>query len=278
MINLIYKGFFSKRNTKTYLGILTTLLVILGFLFNIHSIYLQKGNEAYNGSYIYFKSKQKINLTNERNVNEQEVAILANYEGKDIGLIQDFNLPLNYLNLSNLFINNYHKNDVIQITIQNQHLSLQINDFIEDKYPNLDIFYVNIDDLNKENQEYLYLITLQNWYKLKETTAKIDNKYHVQTINVISQNNKIDYSKILLMFSIFTDITGGLFILITGLTIYNIIIDEKANNTLYRYIGYNKFKIFFIMFNKIMLLLLISIATSIIVNVFIYIAIKIIIK
>lgn len=241
---MIYISFFKKKVTKIYLSIFLLLSIVFSSLFLARHCMIKKGNVAYENSYLYFNSSKNIDLSKEKNIKKYNKAIAIDCSNpltnvfitKDTPILND-----NYQNYIKCMIDNY----TIEYTMERS------NNIIEDK--NL------FNYLSNKQNEYYYFISLNNWFKMKNSYKELSNKYQVE-INV--QENRIDsvdYKNVIVLFNIFINIVISLFIILSIISILNIIVDEKKNNTLYYSLGYSKRKICQITMNKIILILLIPV-------------------
>lgn len=248
-MNVIYKSFLKKKVTKIYLWLFLILGIVFSFLILTKDFLRIKGNEAYPNSFIYFVSKDNIDLSKENNVNEYNKALLVECNNKLTNVFITENKPIiqgdNDVSLQ-CFIDEY--------TINYSSVN-RINIINDDKLYKL---------LEKKQNEYYYFIKLKSWVDKGKTIKDLSDKYHVE-INIEEYRiDSMNYDDILFLFNIFINLVEILFIILSIISVFNILIDEKKNNNLYHYLGYSKLKIICITFNKILLFFIIPVLILII--------------
>lgn len=241
-MSIIYKSFFKKKSTKIYLGIFLLLGITFSFLFVSKKYLIAKENEAYPNSFIYFLSKENIDLTKEKSIKSFNKAIEVNCNNQ----------------LTHVFIT---KDKTILNEEDEKKLECHIDDYTINYSSIINVNLINNEKiynyLDEKENDYYYFITLKNWIEKDKTIKVLKDKYNVE-INI--EEYKIDsmeYKDIIFIFDIFIKIIYILFVVLCIISIFNIIIDESKNNFLYYSLGYSKMKIIKLTINKIFLILFI---------------------
>ena len=241
---MIYRSFFRKKVTKIYLLIFIIFSVLFSLLFISKENIIVKGNEAYKKSFIYFSTEKEIELKNEPNVKNYNKALRVNCDSdlSEIFIVNDTPIISNdYEEKVECIIDKY----TIQYTVMDNFNIVQ----------NKSLYEI----LNNDAKEYYYFVTLDNWFDVEKTSKSIKDSYKVDPIVYEVNIDSNNYKNYISIFSILIRILIILFVLLLLISIVNVIIDEKKNNILYYSLGFSKLKIFYISFNKILLLLLIPI-------------------
>lgn len=248
-MNIIYKSFFKKKTTKIYLGIFILLGFIFSFLLIGKKYLIEKINEAYLNSFIYFSSKEEIDLTREKGIKSCNKAIELECNNILISVFVVKDKPVIIeKNENNLECN------IDQYTIKYSHLN-RINIISNENLFNY---------LAKDRKEYSYFITLNNWIEKEKIIKSISNKYHVEVITEEQKIDSMDYKNIIIICNIFINVIEVLFLILLIISFTNIIIDENKNNKLYYYLGYSKMKIIKITINKTISIILVPVCIFII--------------
>lgn len=242
-MKIIYKSFFKRKSNKIYLTIFIILSITLSFLLLSQKYSVNKTNEIYKGSYLYFTTNKDINLSKESNIKDYNKTIKTECEN----IIGDA-----FISNTTPIIEISNKNT--ECLINNQKLNYSNEELVNIIY-NENLY----NSLNENTDEYYYFVELKDWLKHTKTSENISKKYNIEIssmTNIIDSNN---YENIIFIIKIFIIIIECLFLIIFIISIFNIIIDEKNNNNLYHYLGYSKIKILKITTTKILLLQIIPI-------------------
>lgn len=238
---MIYRSFFKKKITKIYLWIFILFSILFSFLFIAKEWIIVKGNEAYKGSFIYFVSKEDIDLSRIYNIKKYNKALYANCHSDLVDIFVVNDKPI---------VNN-DNNEKVECALEGYTIKYSVMDEIN--IVQNDALYKL---LNNKGEDYYYFISLNNWFDVERTSSIIKDVYKVEPIineiNIDSNNYK-DY---IYIFNIIIKVLLFLFVLLLLVSIVNVIIDEKKNNKLYYFLGYSKIRIACITFNKILFLML----------------------
>lgn len=244
---MIYKSFFKRKVTKIYLFIFLIFSIVLSFLILAKNFLVVKGNEAYKNSFIYFMTDKEIDLADDKNVKAYNKGILLDCNNQLTSVFVVSDKPIIEIDEKEAAEFGYKEcviNEYSVKYIRAYHINIVENKRL-------------FDDLDKEQKEYYYFVSLNNWFEGSETVEELTNKYKVE---VFVSENKIDdnnYKDVIYIFTLFIKIIVILFIILFVVSIINIIVDEKKNNNLYYALGYAKLRIISITINKILLIIFI---------------------
>lgn len=239
---LIYKSFLKKKTTKIYIEMFLVISIVFAFLFISKNYIVEKGNEAYKNSFIYFVTTEDIELNREKGIKVYNKAIEVDCKNR----------------LTNVFIT---KDKPITNETFDSDLKCQINNYsFNYSLRNRTNIISNPEAFNslmKSKSEFYYFIIFNNWLEKDKIIKKIVDKYHVEVNIEEQQIDNMDYKNIIFICNLFIKIVIILFVILSFISIFNIIIDEKKNNILYYALGYTKRNIIKITINKIIMILFI---------------------
>ena len=137
---------------------------------------------------------------------------------------------------------------------------------VSDEVNAYNFFYVNpftydILDNQVNNDDNTYVGDLYDWINFEEFISKLEVELDTE-IDCLITADTMKYIDIYHGFNIFLYLLLFLFIVLSIITIVNVLIDEKKTNFLYRIIGYSKKKKISIVVLKLFSLLIISLAFS----------------
>jgi len=254
-MNIIYKSFFKKKTTKIYLWIFISLGIVFSFLIIARKYLIIKSNEAYPESFLVMYSKDNINLEKEKNIKSYNKAI---------------NVDCNN-HLTNVFITEHKP---IFTNESEEYLNCNINNYIIEYTHVKNINIIKNPDLynslKDSQEEFYYFISLKSWFDKNKTAQYLSDKYHTEVGIEEYKIDSMDYKNIIVITDLFIKISILLFVILSIITIANIIIDEKKNNFLYYALGYSKIKIISININKIFLIIVIPLCILTLSSVLIY--------
>ncbi len=240
---MILKSFYRKKTTKIYLLIFILIFTILGVVLIGKNRYIEKINEDFSDSFIYFSSDSLLNLTDIEGAVELKKAIKVDIyfytynDEKNIGEYEAI--------IPNILKGNFALNDYIELNVGNTSISLRVKDYYEHESVT-PIIYLNkasLEQLISYSGKYSYILKIKEWNKHEEISERLFNTYHTAPFIFNVSKSNIDLSQTVKKYSTYAYIIIGIFVIVSVFTVYNIIIDEKKKNYIYRSLGYSKFKI-----------------------------------
>ena len=245
---MVFKSFFRKITTRIYIFIICLILFVLELLVFGQKYYINISNENYKGSYVLVNSKKDI--TEELNklhgikkiykgVMEDEIILIANskLQEKEI-MIPEYS--------------EYKINDKIDLDIGDKTYNLVVKDY------SLIVNEKVLNEMLQNYKDYTYAIDLKNWANNSSFVNKLSSKFDIDMVDAVVKKNNIDYENIIFWFNVFIGLNIVLFIIVLGITIYNVLEDEKKDILMYKALGFNKKKIIKLNIQKLLLLLIIA--------------------
>ena len=231
---------------------------------------IDRANESYEGSFMYFESED---------IPYQEVKNYSNiddvYEGAIVkeGIDYEFVPPLaildNDISLSDNQIllpedlkTEFKKGDVITLESNNQSIEFVVQGFFDSKYSSF-MYIVNEEAISNIIEtgigEKIYFFTLKNWVYYESDVDNIEKdfglEYKFLHLNLVRQNN-FNVNPLLTTFNLFITMIIIIFLIVGIVTIFNVISDEHTKNTIYRALGYSKAKTRVITLTKVVVILI----------------------
>ena len=257
---MLLKSFYRKRTTKIYLIIFTLIFLALYMVIFGKSYYRKYINESFEGSYITFTlSKDKDFPKLEGVTNLQEVVNLDNY----------FLLSNSSFNLDNyeILISPFYNDSKMMEAVQERLAKLGIDtslynfEFSDEVYTN-NFFYANpftytILDNQINSNDNTYVGKLYDWIDFEEFISELEGELGTE-IDCLIMADAMQYIDIYHGFNIFLYLLLFLFVILSIISIVNVLIDEKKTNFLYRIIGYSNKHKRLIVISKLLSLLVFS--------------------
>jgi len=279
IILILYKSFWRKKITKTYIILFILILFSIIILSSINNHYLEILNKKYQDSYISISLNEKDKPQKMKNIKIYNESLLleTNDEFNNyLTLTKNTNLKNTEIILPICYSNKYKINDNYNLTINNNTYSFFIKDFYDTDMSNeLKISSKIYEKLSQEVIMKEYKLKLDNWLKIDKTISKIKNKLNINQeygLKYFKINNEDKTKVVIYIINIFIYIMFISFFIIYTISLINIYSDEGEKNKILNSLGYKHNKIMRINYLKI--LSLISIST--IFSIFLFYSIKII--
>ena len=251
-MNMIYKSFYRKKNVKTYLLIIISLMVILNLALIFKSYMIDIVNSNYNKSFIYVVVNDDIELKKIKeydNVKEIKKCVFD-----DLFIVEDNSIENNQIYISDDNNNEY------------------TNDYVVNKSQNLqqNVMMISSDLFSQLHYVNGYYITLDNWFDNSEFLDYLLS-LNVKPDAYIYKNNDIDYESSFVYLNVVIVLLSWIFVIVYFFTIISIIVDQKKINKMLKILGFNKKYIFKYDCVKLISLNLICILLNEILNIIVYI-------
>lgn len=260
---MVYKGFLRKKNTIFYIIIYTLLMLGVMLLFLSREHYINKENDIHKNDFLLIQNKKNIDINKMKNVESYKNAIYIK-EPQEVVILEGNNLKDNEVIVSDTLSQNENDNS-LNIVYKNKIFKLKIKEISKDlKIHSLIVNEQTLKEIENNKEEYYYALKLKNWLNCDKTIELLQRKYKINPAYYINSSSD-DYKEIFKAITIFLIVFLLIFLVIEIITTYNIIEDEQRNNKLYKIIGYKKMNIIFITIKKILMVLIISIALSVII-------------
>lgn len=257
---MILKSFYKKKSTKIYLIIFSLIFTIFGVVLIGKNYYTEKYNQNYSDAFLYVEAEGEMSFADIDGVSEVKEAIkngIFVFTYSDVLELKD-----DEVSIPDIWGDSYTTIDFE--TESGEVISFSVSSYYESDAVT-PIVYVNkntLDILLDASQYHSYMLKLDNWDQHERIANEIFDLYNVEPIAYMTSNSDIDYSSIVKNFSTYTYIVIGIFILVSIFTVYNIIIDEKKKNYIYRSLGYTKSSVIRIQLINIVSIFCISLMIS----------------
>ena len=180
---ILYKSFWRKKITKTYIILFILILFSIIILSSINNHYLEILNKKYQDSYISISLNEKDKPQKMKNIKIYNESLLleTNDEFNNyLTLTKNTNLKNTEIILPICYSNKYKINDNYNLTINNNTYSFFIKDFYDTDMSNeLKISSKIYEKLSQEVIMKEYKLKLDNWLKIDKTISKIKNKLNI---------------------------------------------------------------------------------------------------
>lgn len=266
---MILKSFYRKKITKIYLAILVLIACVFGAILIGKNKYIEELNKNYDESFIYFESSNNIVFEGIENIKTAEK---STYLGIFYYMLSDKNLGDNEVLIPSFLKNSYSMNSIIE----DGNFTFTVKDYYDMSYMS-PILYVNsntFEKLLREENKIGYIVRVDNWNKSTDVMKYLESTYNAEARSFEINKANIDYSELIDNFTTYSYIIIAIFALVSIITIYNILHDQKEKEYLYRSLGYSKKKVMILEILNIVSLYLFSMVLSIIIilliNVFLW--------
>lgn len=252
---MVLKSFYRKLSSKIYLIIFMLILTGLSTLFTLKDKYIEEFNKMYEDSFIYLESNDVIDFSSVDEVTSvndciKYGAFIVMPSEEDLGDDETI-------------IKGSTKLDTITFE-EGSITELKVKRIIETESVVLSI-YVNDNVFNKMvNERGIkgYYIKINNFINEERITNELRDKYNCECFGFYTVVSDVDYEVLFNNVELYMNLLVILFVIISIISIYNIINDQKDIEFLYKHLGYTKKKVLINRLFNVGSLYLISLAGS----------------
>ncbi len=246
---MILKSFYRKKTTKIYFIIFVLIMCALAAIIIGKDKYVEEYNKNYEFSFIYVESSKSLDLSSIDHVIKVEDAIHGiDFESKEESIHGLFYyMPSEKVkNRQETIIPSFFEKSYLpNSSIEEGEYSFVVKDYYDMPYLR-PIVYINenvFKEMSSKKNKKGYILKIDSWLEQEQVIKNIMKTTGAEAWGFELSKSNINYSQLIEKYTMYSYIIMVVFVLVSFVTIYNIINDHKDKKYLYRSLGYTKKKI-----------------------------------